>query len=61
LKVLAPLASSSPLSTARDPSANSVVIDVSDQLTAEQLLVVEAVLSAAGVSVRVTTDGAWSN
>lgn len=59
-EVLDPLWGSIPLSTGRDPSANCVVIDVSDELTAEQLQVVESAVRAARVSVRVTTGGAWA-
>jgi hypothetical protein len=49
-----------PWSTGRDPEANCVTIDVPDELTAEQLNVVEAAIRACGVSVRVATGAGWA-
>lgn len=48
-----------PWTTARDPSANSIVIVVPDDLTAEQLKIVEDAVRAAGVSVLVETGASW--
>jgi hypothetical protein len=45
-----------PVATARDQEANSVVIEVPDDVTAGQLRVVEA----AGVSVQVTPGASWA-
>ena len=44
-----------PWSTGRDVSANSIMIEVPDDLTAEQLNTVEAAVCAAGVAVQVRT------
>lgn len=48
-----------PWSTARDPKANSIVIVVPDDLTAEQLKIVEDAVRAAGVSVLVEAGAGW--
>jgi hypothetical protein len=49
-----------PWYTGRDPEANSIVVEVPDDLTAEQLKVVEAAVRATGVSVLVTTGAGWA-
>ncbi len=48
-----------PWLTARDVSANSIVIEVPDDLTAEQLSTAEAAVRAAGVAVQVRTGAGW--
>jgi hypothetical protein len=48
-----------PWSTGRDPAANSIAIDVPDELTIEQLKVLEAAISAAAVSVHAHVGPGW--
>lgn len=54
-KLLEPLARVIPVSAGIDPSTNSVVIDVPEDLSAEQLKIVEPAVRSASVSVRVAT------
>jgi hypothetical protein len=49
-----------PWSSGRDPSSNAIRIDVPDDLTAEQLTVVEAAIGAARVGVQVATGADWA-
>lgn len=49
-----------PWSTWRDPETNSTVIQVPDDLSADELKVVESAVRTAGVSVLVVTGASWA-